>query len=150
MRTSGLIHAELLSALTALRHTDLFAISDSGLPVPRGVVVIDLGIAYGLPRFQPVLELVLREVTVEKAWASRDVEQRNPEVAALLGALDAEPLAHDEFKRRVGDCRFVVRTGEASPFANVLLRAGVPWLDGGQPYQCSSSVAAGSTGPEGQ
>ncbi|WP_433602610.1 RbsD/FucU domain-containing protein [Nocardia sp. CA-135953] len=27
-----------------------------------------------------------------------------------------------------GACRFVVRTGEGRPYANVLLRAGVPWL----------------------
>ncbi|MEU4343488.1 D-ribose pyranase [Nocardia sp. NPDC023852] len=129
MRTSGLIHAELLSALTALRHTDLFAVSDSGLPVPVGVPVIDLGISYGFPRFEPVLDLILQEVTVEAAWGSRDVADQNPEAAALLtDRLRAELIDHDDFKRHIGHCRFVVRTGEAQPYANVLLRAGVPWL----------------------
>ncbi|WP_429426037.1 RbsD/FucU domain-containing protein [Nocardia sp. GAS34] len=28
----------------------------------------------------------------------------------------------------MGRCRFVVRTGQAQPYANILLRAGVPWL----------------------
>ncbi|WP_063052506.1 D-ribose pyranase [Nocardia arthritidis] len=128
MRTSGLIHAELLAALTALRHTDLFAVSDSGLPAPAGVPVIDLGITYGLPRFEPILELILGEVTVEAAWGSRDVADANPEAAALLSDLNAELIDHDDFKQRIGACRFVVRTGEARPYANVLLRAGVPWL----------------------
>ncbi|MBF6475236.1 MULTISPECIES: D-ribose pyranase [Nocardia] len=128
MRTSGLIHAELLAALTALRHTDLFAVSDSGLPAPVGVPVIDLGISYGLPRFEPILELILGEVTVEAAWGSRDVADTNPEVATLLSGLNAELIGHDDFKQRIGACRFVVRTGEARPYANVLLRAGVPWL----------------------
>ncbi|MEV2221236.1 D-ribose pyranase [Nocardia vinacea] len=128
MRTSGLIHAELLAALTALRHTDLFAVSDSGLPTPVGVPVIDLGISYGFPRFEPILELILGEVTVEAAWGSRDVADTNPEAAALLGSLNAELIDHDDFKQRIGACRFVVRTGEARPYANVLLRAGVPWL----------------------
>ncbi|MFI7667395.1 D-ribose pyranase [Nocardia sp. NPDC049526] len=128
MRTSGLIHAELLAALTALRHTDLFAVSDSGLPTPVGVPVIDLGISYGFPRFEPILELILGEVTVEAAWGSRDVADTNPEAAALLGNLNAELIDHDDFKQRIGACRFVVRTGEARPYANVLLRAGVPWL----------------------
>jgi D-ribose pyranase len=128
LRTSGLIHAELLAALTALRHTDLFAVSDSGLPAPIGVPVIDLGISYGLPRFEPILELILREVTVEAAWGSRDVADTNPEAATLLSGLNAELIDHDDFKQRIGACRFVVRTGEARPYANVLLRAGVPWL----------------------
>jgi D-ribose pyranase len=128
LRTSGLIHAELLAALTALRHTDLFAVSDSGLPAPVGVPVIDLGISYGLPRFEPILELILGEVTVEAAWGSRDVTDTNPEAATLLSGLNAELIDHDDFKQRIGACRFVVRTGEARPYANVLLRAGVPWL----------------------
>ncbi len=129
MRTSGLINAELIAALTGLRHTDLFAVSDSGLPVPVGVPVIDLGISYGFPRFEPVLDLILREVTVEAAWGSRDVATENPDTATLLAdRLNTELLDHEEFKRRIADCRFVVRTGEARPFANVLLRAGVPWL----------------------
>lgn len=129
MRTSGLIHAGLLSALTSLRHTDLFAVSDSGLPVPTQVPVIDLGVTYGLPGFEPVLKLILAEVTVEAAWGSYDIEDANPQAAALLhDRLDAELIDHEDFKRRIAECRFVVRTGEARPYANVLLRAGVPWL----------------------
>jgi D-ribose pyranase len=129
MRTTGLIHAGLISALTGLRHTDLFAVSDSGLPVPAGVPVIDLGISYGFPRFEPILDLILHEVTVEAAWGSRDVTAENPDTAALLAdRLNIELIDHEEFKRRIAGCRFVVRTGEARPYANVLLRAGVPWL----------------------
>ncbi|KAA8887784.1 D-ribose pyranase [Nocardia colli] len=129
MRTGGLIHAELIAALVALRHTDTFAVSDSGLPVPPSVPVIDLGISYGMPRFAPVVELILDEITVEAAWGSADVVTANPEAAELLtNRLQAELLAHEEFKQRIGQCRFVVRTGEARPYANVLFRAGVPWL----------------------
>ncbi len=128
MRTSGLVHAELISALVALRHTDTFAVSDSGLPVPPGVHVIDLGISYGLPRFATIVDLILAEVTVEAAWGSADVTSTNKEAADLLHRLDAELIDHEDFKRRIGQCRFVVRTGEALPYANVLLRAGVPWL----------------------
>lgn len=129
VRTSGLINAELIAALTSLRHTDLFAVSDSGLPVPVGVPVIDLGISYGFPRFEPVLDLILHEVTVEAAWGSRDVSTENPDTATLLTKrVQAELIEHEEFKCRIAECRFVVRTGEAQPYANVLLRAGVPWL----------------------
>jgi D-ribose pyranase len=129
VRSNGVVHAELARALTALRHTDLFAVSDSGLPVPREVPVLDLGIAYGLPGFLPVLDVVLAEVTVEAAWASADIATANSGTHTELDSrLAPELLDHEEFKRLIAGCSFVVRTGEATPYANVLLRAGVPWM----------------------
>ncbi len=129
MRRSGVIHSGLARALTDLRHTDLFAVVDSGLPVPAGVPVIDLGVVYGVPAFLPVLDAVLGEVTVEGAWVSADVVDANPAVhEELFRRMAPRLLDHEELKRRIGGCRFVVRTGEATPYANVLLQAGVPWF----------------------
>ncbi len=128
MQLSGLIHAELVGALAGLRHTDLFAISDSGLPVQPGVRVIDLGVVYGLPGFASVLGPVLDTVEVEAAWVSRDIESKNPDIHQVLNErVSPELLDHDAFKGRIAECRFVVRTGEATPYANVILRSGVPW-----------------------
>lgn len=129
MRRSGLVHAELLGRLTALRHTDLFAVADSGLPVPVGVPVVDLGVSYGVPRFAHVLGLVLAEVVVEAAVVATQVVAQNPDALAAVVAAGCpvEQVDHEEFKRRTAACRFVVRTGEATPYANVLLRSGVPW-----------------------
>lgn len=128
MKRTGLINGQLTRALAGLRHTDLFAVSDSGLPVPGGVEVIDLGVVYGIPDFLTVLRPVLAEVTVEAAWASRDVADVNPDVhRALDDLVGPQLLAHEDFKERLAQCRFVVRTGDATPYANVLLRAGVAW-----------------------
>ena len=128
MKRTGLINGQLTRALAELRHPDLFAVSDSGLPVPEGVEVIDLGVVYGTPDFFTVLRPLLAEVTVEAAWASEDVVAANPGVHRALGELvEPQLLPHAEFKDRLGQCRFVVRTGDATPYANVLLRAGVAW-----------------------
>lgn len=131
MRKKGIINAQLQQRLTELRHTDLFAISDSGLPVPPHVPVVDLALCYGVPGFLQTLDLVLHEVTVEGAWNSRDVDESNPAVKSRLETLPSLQLIdHMDFKTKVSDCSFVVRTGEATPFANVILQAGVPWFDG--------------------
>ena len=83
---------------------------------------------YGTPDFFTVLRPLLAEVTVEAAWASEDVVAANPEVHRALGELvEPQLVAHEDFKARLGRCRFVVRTGDATPYANVLLRAGVAW-----------------------
>lgn len=128
MRREGIVHARLSRELAGLRHTDLFAVTDSGLPVPRGVRLVDLGVLYGVPPFLPVLRAILAEVEVEAAWGSQDVTDENaPMAAALSDLVSPTLLPHDELKQLVGGCRFAVRTGEATPFANVVLRAGVPW-----------------------
>jgi D-ribose pyranase len=50
-------------------------------------------------------------------------------VLAGVHALGApvDTVGHEEFKQRCRDSRAVVRTGEATPYANVILKAGVPF-----------------------
>jgi D-ribose pyranase len=127
MRRDGIINARLASALAGLRHTDLFAISDSGFPTEAGVDVIDLAVVYGLPEFAPVLAAVLAEVVVEKATMATETEVHNPAQAQRLRSHfdDVAQVSHAELKALAAGAKFVVRTGEATPYANVLLQAGV-------------------------
>lgn len=127
MKRAGIIHAELAGALARLRHTDTFVISDAGLPAAPGVPCIDLGYRYGQASFVDVASALLPEVVVEASWVSADIDAANPAVLAHILSLGLEPvrLDHTEFKRRVLGASFVVRTGEATQFANLLCQAGV-------------------------
>lgn len=131
MRTGGIVNAQLSRVLSELRHTDLLAISDSGLPVPPGgPEVVDLAVIYGVPSFESVLGAVLGEIVVEAATAAEEIVDANPACWSLLrDALDpdVELVPHEGFKALTGSARAVVRTGEATPYANVLLRCGVPF-----------------------
>lgn len=116
--------------LADLRHTDVLVVADAGLPVQGGVETVDLAVVYGLPPFESVLRAVLAEIVVEAATAAAEVLDANPGCARLLRELlpgGPELVPHEEFKRRVAGVRCVVRTGEAKPYANVLLRCGVPF-----------------------
>jgi len=123
----GIIHAKLAAALAELRHTDLFVISDSGFPTARGVELIDLGVVYGLPPFDRVLDAVLAEEVVEKATMAKETELHNPAQATRIRShLDhVSQVSHEELKLMAAQAQFVVRTGEATPYSNVLLQAGV-------------------------
>ncbi len=127
MKCEGIIHAGLARELARLRHTDTFVISDAGLPVPADVPCIDLGYRYGQPSFADVSSAVLHEVVIEHSWVSTDIEQANPEVLAHILSLGLQPerIDHRSFKQRVHNVSFVIRTGEATKFANLLCRAGV-------------------------
>ena len=128
MRADGLWHPRLLSVIAAAGHGDLVVVADPGLPVPVGVEVVDLVWRRGEPRLLPVLDAVLGELVVERAEVA--VELRDPELRQGLVDLLGEPLAtvsHDDLERLTGTARVVVRTGEVTPYANVVLHAGVPF-----------------------
>jgi D-ribose pyranase len=131
VKTGGIINAQLCRILAELRHTDLIVVADSGLPVPRGACeIVDLALTYGVPSFETVLRAVLDEIVVEHAAAAAEIEAANPnclDVVRTLLSCEIEFVPHETLKASVSRTVAVVRTGEATPFANVILRGGVPF-----------------------
>ena len=124
MRKSGLLNPALAGAVARLGHTDTFVIADCGLPIPHDVPVIDLTLTFGIPTFADTLATLLEEVVVE---AGTIADTTPPEVRSLLPAIPLTEVSHDDLKREVARASFVVRTGSTTPFANVILRSGVPF-----------------------
>ncbi|MDO5617900.1 D-ribose pyranase [Kocuria sp.] len=127
MKRDGLLHAQLNEQIARLGHTDTFVIGDRGLPVPSGVDCVDLAIIPGLPSFADVLGAVLREVDVEAAVVAQEAETSPVREVLARNLPDAQRIPHEEFKELTRQARFVVRTGESTPYANVILRCGVPF-----------------------
>lgn len=127
MKKTGILNRHLAGALAELGHGDGVLICDVGMPIPPGPRVVDLAFRAGTPSFAEVLEGLLDELAVEGATAALEVRDANPEAARLLDdrfpALELVP--HDDLKALTAAARLVVRTGEARPYANVLLRCGV-------------------------
>ncbi len=126
MKRGGIINARLAGELARLGHTDLVVVCDAGLPIPPGPAVADLAFRLGVPSFETVLSGLLEELVVEGATAAEETRE-NPEVARVLRDLlpDLGLVAHHELKRMTANAKLVVRTGEATPYANVILRCGV-------------------------
>jgi D-ribose pyranase len=127
MRTDGLWHPRLLSILTAAGHGDAIVVADAGLPVPVGIETVDLLWQRGEPAFLPVLRAVLAECVVEHALAAHEVAGQ-PVHDGLRSALAGIPLtyvSHLELKQHTAAARVIIRTGEATPYANAVLRCGV-------------------------
>ncbi|MEV4889344.1 D-ribose pyranase [Nonomuraea sp. NPDC055795] len=123
MRPDGLWHPRLLQILSAAGHTDLIVVADPGLPVPPGVETVDLVWRRGEPAFLPVLREVLAELVVEAAY----IAEESPD-GFLDGVLTRpERIPHTQLKELAAQARAVVRTGEATPYSNVVLQAGVPF-----------------------
>jgi len=129
MKKTTLLHSDLSYVIATLGHLDTLVIADAGLPIPGETMRIDLALTQGVPGAIQTLKVVLDEMKVERVILAEEAKQRNPgfltEVQGLLPGVPIEFVTHAEFKARTADARAVVRTGEFSPYANVILVSGV-------------------------
>ncbi len=125
MRKEGIINAELVYSLAALEHTDLCVIGDAGLPVPKGVKLIDLAFTRGTPGFAEVLRAVAQEMTIESYVVAKETGEKNPEnnlvISETLAGYPHETVTHEELKKLTEKAKFIIRTGEVTPYSNVIL-----------------------------
>ena len=130
MKKGGHLNREVSRVLARMGHTDSLVIADCGLPVPDGVECIDLSLALGDPTFFRVLDSVLADFKIERAVFATEAMEQNTAVAARASCLSklqvqVEFVAHETLKDLTRRARAVIRTGEATPYANVLLYSGV-------------------------
>jgi D-ribose pyranase len=129
MKKTGLLNQPLSAVIAGLGHLDMLVIADAGLPIPQQTHRIDLAASAGLPPFLDVLRAVLGEMQVQSAIIAEEMNTRSPEMEnallKLLGNIPVERIAHDGFKLRTKDARAIARTGEFTPYANVILVSGV-------------------------
>jgi len=129
MKRQGILNEVLAGALARLGHTDLVVVGDCGLPRPPGVPVVDLALTFGVPTFRQVIDALHQEIVVEGIVVAQETSAHNEAVDALLRERFGEPVrvSHDELKALSASARLFVRTGEATAYANVVLRCGVPF-----------------------
>ena len=124
MKKAGILNRHLAGAIAELGHGDGVLVCDAGMPIPAGPRVVDLAFRAGVPSFAEVLDGLLAELVVEGATAAQELRGTNR--ALLEGHFeDLELVPHERLKELSAGARLVVRTGEARPYANVLLRCGV-------------------------
>jgi D-ribose pyranase len=110
-------------------HGDLLVIADAGLPIPPGVERIDLAVEPGLPEMLAVTRAIARELQVEGLTLASELVAREAgladEITAIFPAAVRAEVSHEQFKQLTRQARAVVRTGECTPYANVILASGV-------------------------
>ena len=129
MKKIGILNQPLSAVIAGLGHTDALAIADAGLPVPAETQRIDLALVKGIPTFLDTLGAVLGEMQVERAIVAEEMLEVSPGVYEatkdLLGDVPIETVTHTVLKEHTRSARAVVRTGEFTPYANIILVAGV-------------------------
>lgn len=129
MKRQGILNEQLAAAIARLGHTDVVVVGDCGLPRPPGVPVVDLAVTFGVPSFADVLRALAAEIVVEGCTVAAETADANPDALTLVTELFGVPrrVSHEQLKAQSAGAVLFVRTGEATPYANVLLRSGVPF-----------------------
>ena len=130
MKKAGILNSDISRVLSYMGHTDLICVGDCGLPIPDEVERIDLALKFGVPSFMETLEVVVNDMKVEKIVLAEEIKTQNPKVLGEIEALfteqniEVEYVSHVELKALTRDCKAVIRTGETTPYANIILQAG--------------------------
>jgi D-ribose pyranase len=132
MKKTPLLNIALSRLIASLGHGDKVVIGDAGLPVPPNIELIDLALTHGIPDFVSTLNVLLSEMQVESHVLAEEILDKQPSALATLEALHAEGalgsrelVSHEQFKVLTREARAIIRTGECSPYCNVVLIAGV-------------------------
>ena len=129
MKKTMLLNSELSYVIATLGHMQTLVVADAGLPIPPETERIDLALTKNVPGAIETLKIILDEMQVEKIILAEEVKKHNPQflkaVKKLLPGVPMEFETHLIFKEMTSDAQAVVRTGEFSPYANVILVSGV-------------------------
>ena len=127
MKRNGIVNSEISKVLSYMRHTDLICISDLGLPCPNNIKTIDLSLKLGYPSFLDVLSEIIKDMKIERIILAEEIKNNNKEVynkiLNMFENISIEYVSHNDFKQKTFDCKAIIRTGEATPYANIILQS---------------------------
>ena len=139
MKRHGILNSDISRVLSYMGHTDCICIGDCGLPIPDETERIDLAVKFGVPTFMDVLKEVGNDMKIEKIVLAEEIKEHNPQVLAeiteyfkgqdieikeIIKDTKITFISHEELKKELKDCKAVVRTGEQTPYANIILQSG--------------------------
>ncbi|UUZ83567.1 D-ribose pyranase [Paenibacillus sp. P26] len=129
MKKTGIMNSRISKIVSELGHTDTIVICDSGSPIPPHVERIDIALKKGVPSFLETLATVLEEMQVESAVIAEEMNSANAQLrqqlTPVMEGIPIRAVTHEEFKRITHQAKAVIRTGECTPYANIILEAGV-------------------------
>jgi D-ribose pyranase len=128
MKKCGVLNKKISEVIAGLGESDFIVICDAGLPIPDECIRIDLALTEGIPGFLNVLEVLMKEIAVEKAILASEIEEKSPalldNILKRITPIEPDYISHEEFKKMCKGARAIVRTGEFTPYANIALVCG--------------------------
>lgn len=128
MLKTGILNPQINSLLSRVRHTNTLVIADRGFPYWPQIETIDISLIDNLPTVMDVLLAIKANFGIGQVYAAQEFLSSNtPTVASQLeDALLGIPItfeAHKDFKTRVPAAIGLIRTGDTTQYANLILES---------------------------
>jgi len=128
MKKTALLNSQICEVISKMGHKDMLAIGDCGLPIPDGIKRIDIALIKNIPGFIVTLKSVLTELEIEEVILAKETFDLSPdvfnEIKEIVGDVKITFITHEELKSELKECKAVIRTGEQTPYSNVILKSG--------------------------
>jgi D-ribose pyranase len=128
MLIRGILNPSINSLLSRVRHTNILVIADRGFPFWPQIETVDISLVDDIPRVLDVLNAIRSNFVVGRVFAAREFAEINtPQtVRTLEDALFGTPITfepHIDFKKRVPSAIGLIRTGDTTQYANLILES---------------------------
>ena len=127
MLTFPILNPAINHLLGRTRHTNRLVIADRGFPFWPAIETIDISLRDDLPTVLQVLQTIAPHFSFGPVWMAEEFRIHNPErVAVFSQALEGASVQyepHGEFKLRVPGAIGLIRTGDTTPYANIILES---------------------------
>ena len=128
MKRQGILHPELNRILSETGHTDILTICDRGFPVPQSVERLDLALVSDIPTVLDVLRAVHQEFVIDRVIVTEEMIEASPkryeQLKEEFKELEFMVVSHQRFKQICPESRAVIRTGDSTPYANMMIVSG--------------------------
>ncbi len=128
MLKTGILNPHLLDLLARIRHTNTLVIADWAFPYWPEIETVDISLTHGIPTILDVFDLLTPIFKIGRIWQAEEFDTTNsPEIVACFaksfGQIPLTREAHIDFKKRVPHAIGLIRTGDATPYGNIILES---------------------------
>jgi D-ribose pyranase len=128
MLKTGILNPQINSLLSHVRHTNTLVIADRGFPFWPMIETVDISVMDDLPTVLQVLAAIRPNFQIGKAWMAQEFLKQNSAktraaFASMLQGIELNHEPHVEFKKRLPHAIGLIRTGDTTQYANIILES---------------------------
>jgi D-ribose pyranase len=128
MLQTGILNPHVLDLVARVRHTNTLVIADWAFPFWPEIETVDISLTHGIPTVLDVLDLLTPVFKIGRIWQAEEFVACNPaetveRFAKSFGTIPLTREAHVDFKKRVPHAIGLIRTGDPTPYGNIILES---------------------------
>ena len=128
MLKTGILNPAINSLLSRVRHTNALVIADRGFPFWPEIETVDISLVDDIPRILDVVQAIRQNFVIGSAFMAEEFQVANrPEThESYLNVLSGISITfepHIEFQKRVPRAIGLIRTGDTTQYANIILES---------------------------